>query len=160
MKFAIPLFSRMKLPATRSAPLLRLNQKAPRLRPLNLPAKPARWLLLLGFVVLAACSTSGGGDPAKVVADYLTAKVAADEAALRPLLCSSMEADLAREASSFAGLGARLENMTCTRNGDANSVTCTGAIVATYGTEESEFPLSTYSVVQEDGVWKWCGEAP
>jgi hypothetical protein len=21
------------------------------------------------------------------------------------------------------------------------------------------FPLETYSVVQEDGEWKWCGEA-
>jgi hypothetical protein len=121
--------------------------------------KSMRWLLLLGFVLLAACSTSGGGDPAKVVADYLTAKVASDEAAMRPLLCSAMEGDLTREASSFAGLGARLENMTCTRDGESNTVTCTGAIVATYGTEESEFPLASYSVVQEDGAWKWCGEA-
>ncbi len=137
MKFATPSFSRLK----------------------TVPKVP-RALLLLGFVLLAACSTSGGGDPAKTVADYLTAKVASDETALRPLLCSAMEADLAREASSFAGLGARLEDMTCTRDGDANTVTCSGAIVATYGTEESEFPLSTYSVVQEDGAWKWCGEAP
>ena len=121
-----------------------------------------RWLFVLALVILAACggANGGGGDPAKAVADYLTAKVAADEAAMRPLLCSAMEADLAREASSFAGLGATLENMTCTRDGDANTVTCTGAIVATYGTEESEFPLSSYSVVQEDGAWKWCGEAP
>jgi hypothetical protein len=120
-----------------------------------------RWLFVLVAVVLAACGgASGGGDPAKVVADYLTAKVAADEAAMRPLLCSAMEADLAREASSFAGLGATLENMTCTRDGESNTVTCTGAIVATYGTEASEFPLASYSVVQEDGAWKWCGEAP
>lgn len=119
-----------------------------------------RWLLLLGFALLAACSSaSDSGDPAKVVADYLNAKVASDEAAMRPLLCSAMETDLAREASSFAGLGARLENMTCTRDGQSNTVTCTGAIVATYGTEESEFPLVTYSVMQEDGAWKWCGEA-
>lgn len=121
-----------------------------------------RWLFVLAVIVLAACggANGGGGDPAKTVADYLTAKVAADESAMRPLLCSAMEADLAREASSFAGLGATLENMTCTRDGESSTVTCTGAIVATYGTEESEFPLSSYSVVQEDGAWKWCGEAP
>lgn len=153
MKYGIPSFSLTR----RQAPLRPLKRRAP-----NPQANPLRWLLLLlGFALLAACSSAGGsGDPAKTVADYLTAKVASDEAAMRPLLCSAMEADLAREALSFAGLGARLENMTCTRDGEGNTVTCTGAIVATYGTEESEFPLATYSVAQEDGAWKWCGEAP
>ena len=115
--------------------------------------------MLLGCLLLAACTSSGDSDPAQTVEQYLQAKVASDEEAMRPLLCSAMEADLTREASSFAGLGARLENMTCTRDGESNTVTCTGAIVATYGTEESEFPLESYSVVQEDGAWKWCGEA-
>ena len=50
--------------------------------------------------------------------------------------------------------------MTCTREGDSNVVTCTGQIVATYGTEQTSFPLTSYTVVQEDGEWKWCGEAP
>ena len=35
-----------------------------------------------------------------------------------------------------------------------------GRIVALYGTEETEFPLVSYRVVEEDGEWKWCGEAP
>ena len=119
-------------------------------------------LILITFLaglLLAACSSSSGaGDPADVVEQYLTAKVAADETAMRGLLCSTMEADLSIEASSFAGLDARVEDMVCTRSGDSNSVTCTGNIVATYGTEESSFPLATYAVVQEDGAWKWCGE--
>lgn len=109
---------------------------------------------------MAACSdNAGAGDPAQVVENYLQAKVAADEQAVQGLLCSAMEADLSREASSFAGLDARLENMSCTRSGEADTVTCEGTIVATYGTEESEFPLASYRVVQEDGGWKWCGEA-
>jgi hypothetical protein len=111
--------------------------------------------------LLAACSgDAGAGDPAQIVEDYLQAKVAADEPAVRGLLCSAMEADVSREATSFAGLGARLEDMSCTRDGDTETVTCEGRIVATYGTEESAFPLASYRVVQEDGAWKWCGEAP
>ncbi len=111
--------------------------------------------------LMAACSgNAGAGDPAQVVEDYLQAKMAADEQAVRGLLCSTMEADLSREATSFAGLNARLEEMDCTRDGESETVTCEGRIVATYGTEESEFPLASYRVVQEDGAWKWCGEAP
>ena len=70
-----------------------------------------------------------------------------------------MEADLDREAGSFNGVDATVENMDCTRDGDANAVTCTGAIVAVYTSENREFPLGVYNVVQEDGEWKWCGEA-
>ena len=64
-------------------------------------------MLLAGFL-LAACAPASGGDPAKTVEQYLTAKVAGDETALRPLLCSAMEADLSREASSFAAVDAKL----------------------------------------------------
>ena len=114
--------------------------------------------ILLLLLVLAACGGSGGGDAADVVERYLTAKVASDADAMRPLLCSALEAQLSREASSFATVeGARLDGMDCTANGSI--VTCTGRILAEYGTETTEFPLSSYNVVQEDGEWKWCGEA-
>ncbi len=134
----------------------------PRLKrpPLRRPGARGLTLLLLLVVALAACSSSGGGDPAKVVEQYLQAKVVSDEQTLRGLLCSSMESDLSVEASSFAGLDAKLDGMSCQRQGDSNVVACTGKIVTTYGTEQREFPLTSYSVVQEDGEWKWCGEAP
>ena len=118
-------------------------------------------LIMLVVLLLAACtSSSGGGDPAKVVEQYLTAKAAADQEAMRPLLCSSMEADLELEASSFASLAVEVDGLSCQRQGDTNIVACSGKYVVTYGTEKSDFPLSSYSVVQEDGAWKWCGEAP
>ncbi len=124
----------------------------------------ALWRTAIPFMVvlltLAACtSSSEGGDPTKTVTQYLTAKVAGDEAALRPLLCSAMEADVALEASSFAAVDAKLDGMSCTHADGSDTVTCTGKIVVTYGTEDRDFPLSTYNVVQEDGQWKWCGEA-
>lgn len=114
----------------------------------------------LALFLLAACGGSGTvGDPADAVEKYLTAKIAADETALRGLLCSEKEADLQSEAMAFASVeGATLEDMDCQRAGD-DKVTCTGKIVAIYGTENTEFPLVSYRVVQEDGEWKWCGES-
>ncbi len=117
-------------------------------------------LFVLLVILLAACAPASGGDPAKTVEQYLTAKVAGDEAAMRPLLCSAMEADLSREASSFAAVDAKLTGMSCTLDGETDTVTCAGQIDATYGAEQTSFPLTSYTVVQEDGEWKWCGEAP
>ena len=71
---------------------------------------------------------------------------------MQGLLCSSMEAVLEREASSFAGLDAKLDGVACTRQGDSDVVACTGKIVATYGTEQTEFPLVSYRV--RTGRWR------
>ena len=118
-------------------------------------------IAMLIILLLAACSGgSSGSDPAKTVQSYLQAKIAGDEAALRGLLCSDMEADLPREAHAFASVSSvTLDGVLCTYNADASTVTCDGAIVAEYGAENTRFPLSTYRVVQEDGEWRWCGEA-
>ncbi len=117
--------------------------------------------LLLVPLLLAACASAG--DPADTVERYLTAKVSRDEATISALLCTEMEADLPREAQSFASVSdARIEAMQCSANAGADSVTCSGQIVAVYGTGDSAsdviIPLVTYRVVQEDGEWKWCGE--
>ena len=117
--------------------------------------------MILLTCVLAACDSAGsGGNPAEVVEKYLEAKVAGDESALRELLCLPMEADLQREAASFASVtGVKIDGMQCQRVGETDIVACAGEIVATYGTEDTSFPLTSYRVVEEDGVWKWCGEA-
>jgi len=123
-------------------------------------------------LALAACSPSapadGGGGAADPAADaveaYLTAKVAGDIEALRPLLCSEMEARLQAEALSFSAVtGVEIVDMACARNAAANAqgqitVTCAGEIRAEYGAESEVFPLRTYRVVEEDGLWRWCGE--
>lgn len=106
--------------------------------------------------ILAACGDVAG-DPSDTVVKYLEAKVAGDADTVGQLLCSEMESDLAREASSFASVEAHLEGVACTTDGEI--VSCEGAIVATYGTEDREISLSSYRVVKEDGEWRWCGES-
>lgn len=110
-------------------------------------------------VWLVACGGSAG-DPAQTVEQYLQAKANSDAETVRALLCSDMEQFLERETRTFESVsGVRLENMACTLRPNTDVVECQGAIMATYGTEDTEFSLSNYRVVQEDGEWKWCGEA-
>jgi hypothetical protein len=117
-------------------------------------------LSIVLLVALAACGgeTPGVADPAATVERYLTAKVGRDADTVRALLCSEMEADLERETHTFDTVSdARLDGMACEAV-DADTVCCDGRIVASYGTEETEFALGSYRVVEEDGEWRWCGE--
>ncbi len=116
-------------------------------------------LILLLAGLLVACGEAS--DPADTVEQYIQAKVEGDPEQIRALLCSEMEAVLEREIHTFESVsGVTIEDMTCQQEGDSDVVRCQGKIVALYGTEETEFPLVSYRVVEEDGVWKWCGEAP
>lgn len=118
-----------------------------------------RLLLIIALLTtLTACdSSSTESDPADTVLNYMLAKVDGDTDKLSSLLCAELESTLTRESESFSTVDAVLENATCQAEGYI--VTCTGAIVADYGGEDTEFPLTSYRVVQEDGIWKWCGEA-
>ena len=116
---------------------------------------------IVGIALLAGACKSGGGDPAAAVQDYLKGKVAADAETIRRLLCAAMESSFEQEANTFKSVtAARLEGASCSRVGESDVVKCTGKITAEYGTELLEFPLVNYRVVEEDGDWKWCGEAP
>jgi hypothetical protein len=118
-----------------------------------------RLLIILSLILMVvACAPSGEqADPSDTVLQYMQAKIDGDKDALSTLLCAELESTLNREAQSFVTVDAVLEDATCTSDDDV--VTCTGAIVADYGGEDTEFPLMSYHVVQEDDVWKWCGEA-
>jgi hypothetical protein len=130
----------------------------------DLAMKHARVIILLTFtllLMLSACGGAGGaGDPAGTVEAYMQAKAASDADTIRQLLCSEMESLQEREILTFESVSdVRVEDMACQQVGDSEVVSCSGKIVATYGTEDTEFPLASYRVVQEDGEWKWCGEA-
>lgn len=117
-------------------------------------------LTLTTLFLLTACASAQTADPSAAVERYLEAKVKGDRAVMQELLCLPMEADLTREAASFSSVtNARIENMQCEHTTGTDIVQCTGQIVATYGTEDSTFDLASYRVVEEDGEWKWCGEA-
>lgn len=120
-------------------------------------------VICVSFVVsaiLSACVSSAGADPVQVVEQYLNAKVAGDRETLQAHICAAMEDALDREALSFSQAQSTIEDMRCTFQDDAGIVSCTGRIVALYGLERREFPLSNYLVVREDDAWKWCGVAP
>ena len=121
-----------------------------------------RVILLLALVMLAAaCSQTG--DPGAAMLKYLEARVAADAGAIRSLACAAWEGQAAMQADSFRAMNAQLQDVTCQQSGtdgDAALVTCDGQIVTTYDGENREWALGTYRMVQEDGEWKMCGEAP
>jgi hypothetical protein len=118
-------------------------------------------LFLVVVCLLAACSGRDSIDQAAAVEHYLQAKVSGDGGTIRRLLCRQMEGDFEMELRSFEGVSnAHLEGMACRLDEQGSTVRCQGKIVAVYGAEQSEFPLSSYRVVWEDGEWKWCGEAP
>lgn len=117
-------------------------------------------LLTLVLFTLTACADEGS--PAQTVEAYIRAKAAADESRIAELLCAEMESQLEIEASSFANLETTVEGLACERGenaGDYTIVTCEGAIIATYGTEDRSFPVGSFRTTQEDGEWKICGEA-
>jgi len=117
-------------------------------------------ILIVFVFVLSACSSGSGADPSDTVEKYLQAKADANVNTIGQLLCSEMEGVLERESRTFESVsGVHIEGMACEQVGESQVVTCQGKIVATYGTEDTEFPLASYRVVEEDGEWKWCGEA-
>lgn len=128
----------------------------------NVVIRVDRLLLILSLVMLvAACSQTG--DPGAAMVKYLEARAAADATAIRGLSCAAWESQAAMQADSFRAMNAQLQDVTCTRSGDdgdAALVTCDGQIVTTYNGENRSWELGTYRMVQEDGEWKMCGEAP
>jgi hypothetical protein len=112
------------------------------------------------FLFLAGCKGENRNNPQAVVEDYLQAKIDRDAGTIQKLLCSDMENYLEREMHTFETVSdARIENLSCSYDEAQSTVRCQGKIVASYGSEQTEFPLKAYRVIQEDGQWKWCGES-
>jgi hypothetical protein len=117
-------------------------------------------ILVSAILFLAGCKGEDRNNPQAVVEDYLQAKINRDTETLQKLLCSEMETYLERESHTFETVSdARIDGLSCTWDEAQSVVRCLGKIVASYGAEQTEFPLKAYRLVEEDGQWKWCGES-
>ncbi|MCS7059784.1 MAG: hypothetical protein RMN25_01340 [Anaerolineae bacterium] len=115
-------------------------------------------------VATAPVQAGGGivGDPAQVIEDYLTARVAADTNAMINLSCAGWESDARKESNSLRGVKARLEGMACTVDSldpQTALVLCAGNIVANYNGEDRPLPLDKrkFKLIAEGGEWRMCG---
>lgn len=119
-------------------------------------------LVIVGALLVAACSGGSSDAAPQAVELYLQALVAEDADQLVTLSCGDWEADAMLEVDSFQGVSASLDGVICAEvgsEGDVVLVGCEGTIKATYGNEQQELPLAgrTYKVVQEGGEWLMCG---
>jgi hypothetical protein len=120
----------------------------------------SKWAFFIILGLLAACS--GGGSPSETIERYLQSLVDGDQIQAVNASCAEWEGQARAEAASFEAVEARLEEVVCTAadgGGESTTVTCGGAILATYGAEEQQLTLQgrVYEVVREGGEWRMCG---
>lgn len=117
-------------------------------------------ILSLLILTLTACAQQGSADDA--IEAYLNALVSKDVIRAVNKSCLDWEEGAHAEASSFESVIVRLDGLSCNTysvSGDQTLVECEGKIIANYGGEDQDIPLSgrTYLAVMEDGEWKMCG---
>lgn len=120
-------------------------------------------LMLASLIGLSACSNkSGSSEASKPVEAFYEAITTQNRDRVSTISCAAWEKDALREVDAFMGVKSELKDFSCTvssESKDEASVTCKGAISASYGTEITEFPLEnrTHKVVKEQGEWRICG---
>ncbi len=123
-------------------------------------------VVLAGAILLssAGCSkTNESGAAAKAVENYYTALAGQKRDQISSLVCKDWEKDALTEVDSFMGVKSEMKDMKCTAvkaDETTSTVTCTGKISASYGTEITDFPLERYefTVVKQNGDWLLCGK--
>jgi hypothetical protein len=116
-------------------------------------------VIVFTVVILSACAASG---PEKAIAAFWQALVAKDAAQVSSLSCAAYEPEAQTTLESFNAVETKIKDLACTVNsqeGDTASVTCTGSIIATYGSEDMTIDLAarTYTAKKEGGDWRMCG---
>ncbi|MCJ7568968.1 MAG: hypothetical protein MUO58_15690 [Anaerolineales bacterium] len=111
-------------------------------------------------LTLTACTQQGSAENA--IEAYLNALVSKDVIRAVNKSCLDWEEGAHAEASSFEAVIVRLDGLACNSvgvSGDQTLVECEGKIIANYGGEDQDIPLSgrTYIAVFEDGEWRMCG---
>ena len=120
-------------------------------------------LVLLCIAGLTACSKkSDSSEMVRPVEAFYDAIVSQNRDRVSSITCSDWEKDALREVDAFMGVKSELKDFSCTvteEGKDRGTVTCKGAIAASYGAEITDFPLDgrTHTVVKEQGEWRICG---
>jgi hypothetical protein len=134
-------------------------------------------LVVVLLSLLGACSN--GASPEAAVETYLESLIEGDQVGAINASCADWEAQARAEAASFDSVEARLEGVSCSVSGESGDfslvscqgaiiatygtedtvVSCQGAIIATYGTEDTELALEgrSYQIIEEGGEWRMCG---
>ena len=119
--------------------------------------------MLICIAVLTACSAKkNNSEAAKPVEAFYDAIVTQNRDRVSSITCAAWEKDALREVDAFMGVKSELKDFSCTvsaENKDEATVTCTGSIAASYGTEITDFPLGnrSHKVIKEQGEWRICG---
>jgi hypothetical protein len=118
---------------------------------------------IFGLITLAACNGNNPnlGAPA-AIQTYLQALVDRDVNQMIASSCAAWESQARVELNSFTAVKLKLQDLNCQEAGQDTGytlVSCTGLIMATYGTEEQQINLAgrKFRAVQEGGEWRMCG---
>lgn len=116
-------------------------------------------IIFSALILLSACAGSG---PDKAIAAFWQALVSKDSAQVSSLSCAAYEPEAKTTLESFNAVETKLKDLSCSvisQEGDTASVSCSGSIIATYGSEDMTIDLAarTYTAKKEGGDWRMCG---
>lgn len=119
-------------------------------------------LAVMAALVLAGCAASGKSGAVQAVESYYKAIIDQNPDKLSAVTCKDFEEKARTELDSFNGVKIEMQGLSCKETGASGGFTqvhCDGQIVATYGQEKMNFPLSdrVHQVKNESGDWRVCG---
>lgn len=119
-------------------------------------------IVILAAFALTACAAQSDA-PAAAAEAYWQALAAKDSATLTNLSCAAHESTALTTLDSVMSNEVKLQDLKCTTSEsgtDAATVTCSGAMVISYGAEDLSINLGMvpYNLVREGGDWRMCGE--
>ncbi|GEM_PF-5447380 len=103
-----------------------------------------------------------GLTPDQVMMEYLNARLVADGTRMQSLACAAYDTQALLQAQAFRAMRAELLGVSCSttaQSGTAATVFCGGVIQTEYNGELRQWELGAYTMTQENGAWRVCGEA-
>jgi hypothetical protein len=124
-------------------------------------------ILTLLSILLASCGGSAKTGPGAAAEKYFQAIADGNENRIVTVSCPDWESGARGDVAAFVGVKAHLDKVDCSpvagsdSSSDSTVVECSGAIVATYNNEDSNFELKgkQLKVVKQGGDWLVCGYA-